>query len=356
MYSIKIADKADNKALIQLTRLCPMQGTIPLLIDRTPDFFLLPAERGESVTLVAINPVDGVLIGTFTTSFFTGFIEGRAERILYISDLKVHPDHRKKKVALELMQYMDAYVRKSQPGIAFCVLAGGNEAILRFFQIKAGFPEFVPFGQFHVLQIFPIPGHKKIAMQDVLQVQAGPLEDALITFFNAIHKDYVLAPVLEKRNLGSCRSFVSIRNNKIVAAVSLIDPHPYKQNVVLGMPGYLKLMVGAVKATSRIMPLAPLPNVGAPIATLFLRAYGCLPGEENRLKALINFARKLAYREGYNFLSVGIHERDPMLKILNGMPRINFLSHLYVADFLEDKQKVKRIVEQGIPYMDFSLV
>lgn len=356
MFSIREADHNDNNDLIKLTRHCPMNGKISLLIDRYPDFFELPAERGNSITLVATSQSNNQVIGSFTVVFFPGFVNGKEERILYMADLKVHPEFRKQKMALELLKSMERHVQKFEPGIVICLLAGGNKEVFRFLKTESAFPDFFPFGKFHVLEIFPTSKKSKRANNEIQKVEEEFMFNELINFYNEIHKAYELAPVVEIKALQNCHSYVIMQDLKIVAAISLIDPISYKQNIVLNMPLYLKFVTAALRIVKPLFRLASIPKVSQPIRTLFFRAYGYVKNEEKNFESLISFARRFAYEKGYHFLSVGLYEKDPRMKLFDRIPKIRFLSHLLIADFKNSDNRVKKMIEHGIPYMDFSLV
>ena len=65
-------------------------------------------------------------------------------------------------------------------------------------------------------------------------------------------------------------------------------------------------------------------------------------------------ARAAAFRHGATFLSVGLHERDPMRVAVRGIPRMTFHSVSRLACLI-DRSRGARLLDD-VPYEDFALV
>jgi hypothetical protein len=90
------------------------------------------------------------------------------------------------------------------------------------------------------------------------------------------------------------------------------------------------------------------------LATLYVRSMACVPGHETALQWLIAEARVETFRKKFTFLSVGLHERDPLRFVVAGIPRFTFTSRA-MATSLITPNRVKSLVDQ-VPYEDFALV
>jgi hypothetical protein len=87
---------------------------------------------------------------------------------------------------------------------------------------------------------------------------------------------------------------------------------------------------------------------------LYVRFMGCMEGCEEALRPLIAEARALAYRHRFTFLSVGLHERDPLRFVVEGIPRFTFTSRSMATSAITP-DRVRSLVDQ-IPYEDYALV
>lgn len=98
MVTIREAREDDSDALISLDRLCSMGETLTLAFDRSPDYFARYKAYDEWTALVAEAP-DGALVGTGGLAVKTVLVEGRPAEAVYLMDLRVHPDWRRRGVA-----------------------------------------------------------------------------------------------------------------------------------------------------------------------------------------------------------------------------------------------------------------
>ena len=117
---IREAVEGDNDALLELTRLTPMAGSISLRIDREPDFFALPRVRRETMVFVATS--EGKLMGCMSASIHMAHINGVPERIARATDLKVHPLLTGKRVTLRLISAIANYQREQGVDLSFSLV------------------------------------------------------------------------------------------------------------------------------------------------------------------------------------------------------------------------------------------
>jgi hypothetical protein len=97
-----------------------------------------------------------------------------------------------------------------------------------------------------------------------------------------------------------------------------------------------------------------VPHLGGQLSMLYVRLMACAEGCEEALRPLISEARALAYRHRFTFLSVGLHERDPLRLVVEGIPRFTFTSRSMATSAITP-DRVKSLVDE-IPYEDFALV
>jgi predicted N-acetyltransferase YhbS len=116
---IREVGETDNEALLALTRSTPMAGSISLRIDRDPDFFALLRLRGEEKVFVAVQGCE--VIGCISAALRTAYISGVPETVAYVGDMKVHPRFSGTRVALRLIQTLEAHLRSVGIDLCFSV-------------------------------------------------------------------------------------------------------------------------------------------------------------------------------------------------------------------------------------------
>ncbi|MCX6225537.1 MAG: GNAT family N-acetyltransferase [Bacteroidia bacterium] len=347
---IREGTPADNEGLIDLTSITPMKGKIPTRIDRNPDFFRLLELRGSSFVIIA--ELNGKIIGSYSASASTVLVNGEPETAYYLADFKVHPDHRKSTVASRLGRAMLHKLESMDADLLFCSVTSGNEDVLPLFRGRALFPAADDAGTFRVLEILPTPVKTGSSNYQLDQVQA---EGTITSFFNNFMKSYRFAPVYSENSFNNSTLIKASLDNETVAALALFDPGSAKQNVLTGLPFFLKSLLGLIRMVYFIYPVARLPKINEPMRILFIKSFAVKPGHERALKALIGMARNIASEQNYTFLSIGIHEKDPFLKIFSGYPKIIFKTIGFLYSLKDNKFKIREI-QSGIPFEDFSLV
>jgi hypothetical protein len=142
--------------------------------------------------------------------------------------------------------------------------------------------------------------------------------------------------------------------NKVVATLTTDDTRMLRQNVLIGLPTSLRIAVAGLRVLVFPIPGLDVPHVGSQLSMLYVRFMACIEGHEEALRPMIAEARALAYRHRFTFLSVGLHERDPLRFVVEGIPRFTFTSRSMATSAITP-DRVKSLVNQ-IPYEDYALV
>lgn len=360
--TIREVDSTDNAALLALSRATPMRGIISLRIDRDPDFFQLTRLRGDGKAYVALT--NGRVMGCISVAYQNVYIEGRQETIGYVADLKVHPQHRGQGVAQALMHTLYEEAKRREVDLYFCMVADGNEQALSLMRGKGAVPPFTPIGCFLVYSILPTPFLRRSASY-VVEESRPEEEDELCSLLNDFNSSYQIAPVLSLQSLRarpspiietSCTTrLVARRNGAVQATLYPFDTSYGKSDVVIDMPFALQVAARVLHGASRIVPMFTPPRVGEPLRMLYLRNPAFRSGHQEALALLLQHIRYLAYRHKYSFVTIGLHERDPLRSMVRGLPKFTFKSRGFLLSLRGRQEVVARIVG-GIPVEDFALV
>ena len=348
--TIREGTYSDNEGLVSLTSQTPMKGNISLKINRSPDFFALLEKRGPYFVIVA--QVNNNIIGSYSASATEVYIDGKRETVYYLGDFKVHPDYRKSTVAARLALAVMNRLKSMNADFLFCTVAHGNDDVLPFFKGRAFLPMAEAIGIFNVFQIIPTPFKIR---NNKYQMEQGCVTPLIVGLFNTYMKRFQLGSIYSERSLENTMSISASINNKVVAAITLSDTASVKQNILIRLPFYLNTLVRILNAINTIFPIARLPRIGEVVQVLYIKSLACEPGYEDALISLIGRARNLAYEKRYHFLTIGIHDKDPLLKIFSRYPKFTFKSMGFVASLNNTEMKINSILK-GIPFEDYSLV
>jgi ribosomal protein S18 acetylase RimI-like enzyme len=358
---IREATDADNEALLALTRATPMGGRIALRIDREPDFFALLRARGNAVVYVATHRQ--AVIGCLSAAIHSSYVRGTLEKIAHVGDMKVHPDFRGRRVTLRLIAALQTHLQAEGVDVCFSLVADGNKPVMTIAEGKHGTPAQVQLGRFFVEELIPSPFRRKsrsyviepAGEKDLPEIER--ILDGLSrkrNFAPPICSDDLRKLIEPAGSVGFRRMLVAREAGRVVATLTVEDTRTLRQNVLIALPASLRIAVAVLRVLAFPIPGISVPHVGSQLPMLYVRFMGCLEGCEEALRPLIAEARALAYRHRFTFLSVGLHERDPLRFVIEGIPRFTFTSRSMATSAITP-DRVKSLVDL-IPYEDYALV
>jgi predicted N-acetyltransferase YhbS len=358
---IREAQPSDNDGLLELTRSTPMAGNIALRIDRDPNFFALLQTRGEVIAFVATH--DGKVIGCMSAAIYEAHVRGVLEKVAHSGDLKVHPDFTGRRLALRLISATEAALRARGIDLSFSLVADGNERPMKISRGEHGTPAHVRLGKFFVDELLPSPLRKKSRRYTVGTADRGDL-NAISEMLNDFSRSRLFARTVSLEDLErqcnpsaagfQAKMFVAREDGSAVATLTVADTQALRRNVLMGLPAGLHAAVTLLRLLALPFGKFRIPRIGQPVATLYVRHMACAKGHEAALGLLVSEARAEAFRRRYTFLTVGLHERDPVRCVVAGTPRLTFISHI-MATSLATPSRVTTLTEE-IPYEDFALV
>ena len=358
---IREAVEGDNETLLALTRSTPMAGSISLRIDRDPDFFALLLLRGEGKVYVAVRGRE--VIGCISTALRTAYVSGVPETVAYVGDMKVHPRFSGTRIALRLIQTLEAHLRSVGIDLCFSVVADGNQRVMPLFEGRLGIPRWASLGRFLVDELIPSPFLGRSRQHCIESAEAADLP-AITMLLDRFQRSRQFAPQLSKDDLARTLSgqreepfskmLVARNRGSIVATLSLHDTREVKRNVVIDASASLRCALALLRIAAAPLSGFRVPRIGEPLRVLYARFVACEEGHGQALQALVAMARAEAFRRQFTFLVIGLHEQDPLRSLVRGIPRFTF-SSLALATSLTRPERLESLAT-GIPFEDFALV
>ncbi|PWT76277.1 MAG: hypothetical protein C5B59_06980 [Bacteroidetes bacterium] len=350
MIKYRFATREDNQQLIELTASTGMTGETSLRIDRNPDFFKLLNKRGESKVLIALD--ENKIIGCLCVSLQQVYLAGQIVRLHYIGDFKVASSHRNKGIGLQLCNELANEIVPQGADLAFLNVAKGNSKPFTFFKNRPNIPDFDNIGVFKIHQFI---GRRRRMPVSKFEIKKENVTEELITFLNSHYRNYELGPVITHKNLEATEIFTVRDKDHIIAAICLSDTMNIKQNVVLKLSLKFKMLLKLLNSFSGLFGYSKMPILNEPVRMLYIKYFAVDPTKKKLIKTLINLTRNIVYKKSYSFVSIGLHEKDPLHKSFNGMFKITFNS-VGMLISIKDNRFLIESVMKGIPFEDYSLV
>jgi ribosomal protein S18 acetylase RimI-like enzyme len=348
MPTLRFATESDNTQLAALASAIGMNGETALRIDRSPDFFGLLRMRGESKVVVAVE--DRRIVGSVSVSRQDAYIGGKVYPVYYVADFKVVPELRRKGIGLMLCDELARYVLSQNGDLVFLTVAWGNNKPLGFFKNREGVPDFENIGRFTVYQFI---GKKTTTKQ--FPVEKAVVNEELVNYFDNHYKRYELGAVVTHDKLSGNEVYVIRRNDIIIAAMCIADTMKVKQNVVVRMRWHTKTMLAVLNTFRDLISISPMPVINKPVMMMYIKYLAVIHNDPSLVRALVDFARNVAYEKKYSFVSIGVHERDLLNESLPTAMRLKFYSKGMLLT-VKNSQELIWQVKDGVPFEDYSLV
>lgn len=350
MITYRLATNNDNQQLIELTAASGMIGETALRIDRKPDFFKLLNMRGETKVFLALD--NETIIGSLCVSLQHVYIGGQIFPLHYIGDFKIAETYRNKGIGLQLCNEMADYLLSIGADLAFLNFSKGNTKPVSFFKNRPNVPDFDNIGVFNIHQFI---GKKKKALHSRYKIELSPVTSELLEFLNFHYRKYELGSVITKEKLEDTHIFIIRHENKIRAAMCLADTMNVKQNVVIKLSWKNKFLLLLVNMVARLLGISKMPALHQPVRMMYIKYLALNNYDKQMVKLLIDQARNVVYEKMYSFVSIGLHEKDPLHACFSGLFKLTFNSVGMLVSIKNNRELIEK-VKQGIPFEDYSLV
>jgi ribosomal protein S18 acetylase RimI-like enzyme len=350
MINYRLASIEDNQQLLELASSTGMSGNMALRIDRYPNFFELNKLRGKTNVYVALE--NDIIVGSICVSDQNVYINQGKYPLYYISDFKVAKTHRNMGIGLQLTNEVVKYLESQNADFAFLNVSKGNKRPFVFFSDRSHYPDFQNIGIFKTFQFI---GSNKKASNSKYNIVLAEGTNEELKFLNNYYSKQELACVITKDKIKDSSHYVVRDKNQIIAVMCIIDTMKMKQNVVLKMPLYLKYFLVIINACSKILKISKLPKENEPIQMLYVKYLALRDYDKSLISMLISHAKQCAYNKSYSFVSLTLHEKDPLIKKLPNMIKFTFYSVGMLVSMKDSKELMEKI-QKGVPFKDYSIV
>lgn len=329
----EFATPADNADILRLLSENPMGGAYWLSLERAPDAFAAPAPREDQVYVIARSAATGQAVGLCERLVRTAFVNGRVEKLPYLTALRVARSHRNRLAVLK-GGFRTLRERAALPGelpFALTSVADDNHVARRVLTAGLkGLPTYRRTGGYATLILrprrFKAEADISIAEETDLPLVAAFLQRELAQF--------QFAPVWTEDVLRSLpATFLLHRaHGEITGCVSLWDQRGTRQSVVRGYPRWVGATRPAINLAAPFLRLPNLPPVGAVIPSAYLSHLAVANDAPAVLLKLVRSALSLAAKRGHGAAVVGFAAEHPFREILRArLGGMEYRTSLYLV-------------------------
>jgi hypothetical protein len=94
----------------------------------------------------------------------------------------------------------------------------------------------------------------------------------------------------------------------------ITDNMDTKQNVVTKLSWKMNGLLRLLNITRKLFGISRMPLTGEPVRMLYMKYLAVRDNEKFLANMLIRYARNIVFDKSYSFVSIGVHEKDPLIK------------------------------------------
>ena len=147
--------------------------------------------------------------------------------------------------------------------------------------------------------------------------------------------------------------YVALRKDRIVGVMGVWDQSKYKQSIVVGYSGRMKLIRPFYNLYAHLRRSAPLPQPGEQLRSFF----GAFVAIESKNPEILSLLIDQMYQDwagkGYHYFLIGLPTEDPLVHALTKYRHMRLDSTIYVV-YWKDGETSVREVDDRPPHLEIA--
>lgn len=369
---IRQAGPADNAQLLDFQQRYAMRGSMPLRFDRSPDYFALHhCHAADHRTWIAQSP-EGELRGSASLVVRDGYLQGSAEPIAYLGDLRLMPDRRLSRSWMAEVQtrLADLSLQTGAQHAYCCIIRDNPLAIQSLLGRRRANP--LKLAHWRGYSNVSVYGQRGLSSAPrthggVRVVRAEPRHlDALRAFLDSESSRQSFGCVFTEAEferrlshwpdfaIGSFLLAVDEREN-LLGCVAPWDAGKIKRIVVEQMPMAQQLLRMGYNA---VAPLAGRPGIaspGNPLRDIYLTHLQVRQRDPEVFAALLDVAWAQV-RKDYSLMQLCLYDQDPLWLAMRRYRSVSLPMDLYTAPCGSNTPVFTEACAAGVPGFEIYLV
>ena len=336
MY-VREAAATDNDNLIALQKKCPQGTTIVVLSVNTPDFFGRVKVYRDYRVFVACE--DDRIIASAACALRDVRINGDIEKVAYEFQLFVDPGYRGRRIAGQLHEVREEYIRKQGAALSYGIIMEGNIPSMRHTE-RQGFQRYRTL----VMPCISVFREMEVRTEgEVRTVVPGDLP-TVATLINDTWRNYDFYEPLTAAGLdaliarvpGYSYDNLSVleKDGKIMACLGFWDWSSVMQVTVQALSRKMRVMNLVLDTVGLFRPVPALPKPGSLLKQIVLTPLGFR--ETKHIAALLRHLNNRALGGGIEQIFLICEKSHPVLDSLKKFTHIDTDMNLYIKSLKED--------------------
>lgn len=362
----EVARDADDPELRRLLRENPMEGEIRLSLEREPNVFLAATTEGDThQVVVARDEGSRRILGFGSRTIMTAFVNGQATGLGYLSQLRIDRTQPRRKCLLQggYAKLRELHADGETPFYVTTIVADNWPARRILAAGLDGLPTYEARGLFLTLAI-PVRRRRRLTACGC-RLGRGSAEtvDEVIACLQRNGGRYQFARRWTRedllsgertRGLDPADFYLARRDGDVVGCLALWNQLSFKQAVVHGYSRRLALVRPLINPLSPWLPVPRLPAPGGAIRNAFISHAAVDDDDSDILVALLTAAYNDAVQAGFDYLAVGLAQRNPLADaVKRAFPHREYASVLYVV-YWDDGARAAGQLDDRVPHLEVA--
>jgi predicted N-acetyltransferase YhbS len=334
---IRPAKESDAAALKVLQAKCPQGTTLVVSAVNTPDFFARVKAYKDYEVYVACE--NDRIVGSAACGIREAVVNGQVVKVGHQFQAFIHPEYRGRRIAGQLMQTREQYLKQRGAVLAYSLIIEGNIPSMRHVERQ----------KYRCHRTLVMPGLSVFREMDVksfgrIRTLTVSDLDAVANLLNKTWRDYELCEPMTGNELAQFISrtpaydfpnvFVLEEDGEIVACLGFWDWSQVTRLVVEKLNVKMQ-MAGYVAGIARYLaPMPRVPKVGEVLRQMMLTPIAFQ--NPRHLAVLLKHVNNLAFQRGIGYIYCICEPTQPLLKSMTGFARIDTAIYLYIKPLRED--------------------
>lgn len=336
MY-IREATIDDNPQLIALQAQCPQGTTIIVSTINTPDFFARAKVYEDFKVFVVCE--ENRIVASAACGVRKAIIGNTVETVGHEFQAFVDPAYRGRRIAGELIQAREEYIRKRGAILSYGLIMEGNKPSMRHIERQG-------FARHRALTMPSIAVFKEMALTHTESIRHMMPEDVpgVVSLMNDTWKEHEFyEPVTtEEFNRLIERTpeyhydniFLLEEAGEIMACLGFWDWSKVTQVTVEKLSLKMHAMSFLINAARIFRPFPRPPRPGSVLKQIVLTPIGFK--DIRYIPALLRYVNNRANAEGIEYIFFICERGHPLLSTLKGFVHIDTGMHLYIKPLVKD--------------------
>lgn len=351
-YRVRTAVAGDGQQVNAVFSEQSFEGEIAVAYLREPDPLLSFLREGDELVMMVVEdreargdevrgcemPDDGTpggeaqdkIVGVGGCVIRGGYVNGTPCRVGYLTGLKLLRAYRGKINFIPLIYEELHRFTKEKVDVYYTTILSENVGAKKMLEKRRKWmPEYCFLGEYHTF--FCKTGKRGgCRMQEGMEIKFCSGEEAALFYLEQCEKGNLSVENVVQNDLCHADFYGLYLKGKLQAVGYVLDQRHYKQYVVDHYEGIYRV-VSRLPTGLLGFPDFPKPGEAAPCAASGIWCGKGVKNQEEAAGILFRGMREKASR--FNFLIIGVFEKDPLMEVFSRVRKIDYKSSVYQVRF-----------------------